>query len=186
MKHMQLYNITQNQQIIGPNPACCAWFFFGVCLRCHQIVSWNSQWFYAMTMNPWSLSMHQGTALRVQVGKWTSCSHDSLGSRSWKPLWGFLRRRPIPGGASWVTPRFGEAFRYMGPWPSMVLRISKKKIVATQVADVSASHFNLPSFEMSLLYHTKPNQLQKSHTPWKVDELVSIKKALMPTRLRSS
>lgn len=134
MKHMQLYNKS--------SMLCLS--FFGVCLRCHRIVSWNSRWFYAMTMNPWSLSMHQGTALRVQVGKWTSCSHDSLGGHSWKPLWGFLRRRPIPGGASWVTPRFGEeAFRYMGPWPSMVLRISTKKKFATQVTDVFASHFNL-------------------------------------------
>ena len=43
-------------------------------------------------------------------------------------LWGFLRRRPIPGGASWVTLRFGEeAFRYMGPWPSMVFCESQKR-----------------------------------------------------------
>ena len=167
LKHIQLYNITRNQHIIGPSPACCAWFFFGVCLRCHRIVSWNSRWFYAMTMNPWSLSMHQGTALRVQVGKLTSCSHDSLGGHSWKPLWGFLRRRPIPGGASWVTPRFGEeAFRYMGPWPSMVLRISKKK---TFLKHRSRMNF---CFSISIcrplrccsLCQAKQNQLQKTHT----------------------
>lgn len=167
MKHMQLYNITQNQQIIGPNPACCAWFFFGVCLRCHQIVSWNSQWFYAMTMNPWSLSMHQGTALIVQVGKWTSCSHDSLGGHSWKPLVRFPKKKTYSWwcilGDTEVWRRSIQIHGAMAIYG--FLRISKKKKFATLVTDeFLLLNFNLPAFEMLLLCQAKQNQLQKTHT----------------------